>query len=322
MVPLPRARPDLPADLLARPRRAAEWKASGVGGELAGRLWTPVQRGVHAWLPDDVTEPTTRILAVAALMPTGAALGGWAALRWLGVTALDGRTGPGAATLQPVTVCTGPVARMRKRAGIDVDRSTLLRVDLTEHLGVRVTTAVRSCLDVMRRWGVEEGLVAADAAVRAGLTCTDRLAAGLTRLIGLPGVPRARLAVSLVDGRAESPPESRLRYLWVVEAGLPVPLVNPSVVDRQGSFVARTDLLDPQSGMVGEYDGAHHRELARRTADNVREEDLERLNLTVARATALDLWAHRDRLVARLRETHRRSSQRDRTRDAWGLRPD
>ena len=101
-----------------------------------------------------------------------------------------------------------------------------------------------------------------------------------------------------------------------------MPLVNPSVVDRQGSFVARTDLLDPQSGMVGEYDGAHHRELARHTADNVREEDLERLNLTVARATALDLWAHRDRLVARLRETHRRSSQRDRTRDAWGLRPD
>ena len=45
-----------------------------------------------------------------------------------------------------------------------------------EHDGALATTADRSCLDVMRFFGAEEGLVAADAAVRAGLTTRERLA--------------------------------------------------------------------------------------------------------------------------------------------------
>jgi hypothetical protein len=53
------------------------------------------------------------------------------------------------------------------------------------------------------------------------------------------------------------------------------------VVDRDGRFVARTDLLDPEAATVGEYDGGHHRDLQRHTSDNVREEDLEGLNLEV-----------------------------------------
>jgi hypothetical protein len=320
-MPHPRPRPPLPAEILAHPRRTAAWQTTGVSRqELRGPLWTPVLRGVHAWLPAEVTDPTTRIEAAISLMPTGAALGGWAALRWLGVTALDGRTGAGGSRLVPVSVCIGPVGRMRKRAGLDVDRSTLLHVDTTVHSGVRVTTPERSCLDVMRRLGAEEGLVAADATVRAGCTTRDQLATALTRLVGMPGVPQARLAVPLVDGATESGPESRLRYVWVVEAGLPVPLVNPTVVTLDGMFVGRTDLLDPEAGTVAEYDGGHHRDLTQHTADNAREEDLEHLNLTVTRSTALDLWPHRPRLVLRLRTAHRDGCRRDRSRDAWGIR--
>ena len=116
-----------------------------------------------------------------------------------------------------------------------------------------MTTPERSCLDVMRRLGAEEGLVAADATVRAGCTTRDQLAAAITRLVGMPGVPQARLAVPLVDGAAESAPESRLRYVWVVEAGLPIPLVNPTVVTLDGMFVGRTDLLDPEAVLLGGY---------------------------------------------------------------------
>jgi hypothetical protein len=278
-----------------------------------------MHHGHHLWLPDDVTDPLVRIRAATSMMPSGAALGGWAALRWLGLEALDGRTGAGAATLIPVTICIGPVGRMRRQDGLDLDRSTLLPVDLVEHQGVPVTRAERSCLDIMRRKGPEDGLVAADAAVRAGLTSEPELATALDRLIGMRGVPSARLAVSLVDGGAESGPESRLRYVWVVEAGLPRPLVNRNVLTCDGRFVARTDLLDPESGTVGEYDGAHHRELAQHTSDNAREEELEALNLEVTRATALDLWVHRPRLVQRLQAAHRRGRARDRARDAWSL---
>ena len=265
-------------------------------------------------------DPCLRLEAVLRLLPADVPLGGWAALRQLGVEALDGRTGAGGATLLPICVCTGPVGRLRAPSAVAVDRSTLLDVDVVEHAGVLVTTAERSCLDVMRWFGAEEGLVAADATVRAGLTTKERLTAALERMVGLKGVPRARLAVSLVDGRAESLPESRLRYVWVVEAGLPVPLVNPVLVDREGRFVARTDLLDPEAGTVGEYDGSQHRELGQHTADNVREEDVEGLNLEVTRATSLDLWPHRSRLVSRLQAAHRRGSDRDRGKDRWLLR--
>jgi hypothetical protein len=261
-----------------------------------------------------------RLAAARRLVPCDVPLGGWAALAWLGVTALDGRTGPGGATLLPVPVCTGPAGRLRRRPGLAIDRSTLMAVDVVEHDGALATTAERSCLDVMRFFGAEEGLVAADAAVRAGLTTREHLAEALNRMSGLKGVPQARIAVPLVDGRAESGPESRLRYIWVVEAGLPVPLVNPVVVDRDGRFVARADLLDPEAATVGEHDGAHHRDLRQHTADNVREEDLEGLNLEVTRSTALDLWPHRPRLVARLTAARRRGICRDRSKDAWGFR--
>jgi hypothetical protein len=281
-------------------------------------LWPAARNLDQALLASSDTG--VRLAATRRLVPCDVPLGGWAALVWLGVTALDGRTGPGGATLLPVPVCTGPAGRLRPRPGLAIDRSTLMATDVIEHDGVLVTTAERSCLDVMRVFGAEEGLVAADAAVRAGLTTRERLAKALTRMVGLKGVPQARIAVPLIDGRAESGPESRLRYVWVVDAGLPVPLVNPIVVDRDGRFVARTDLLDPEAATVGEYDGGHHRDLEQHTSDNAREEDLEGLNLEVTRSTALDLWPHRPRLVARLTAAHRRGMGRDRRKDAWGLR--
>jgi hypothetical protein len=266
-------------------------------------------------------EASIRLAAAQRLVPCDVPLGGWAALAWMGVTALDGRTGPGGLTLLPVPVCIGPTGRLRPRPGLAIDRSTLLAVDIIEHNGALVTTAERSCLDVMRFCGAEEGLVVADAAIRAGLTTRQQLSDALDRMIGLKGVPQARIAVPLVDGRAESAPESRLRYVWVVEAGLPVPLVNPVIEDLDGHFVARVDLLDPEAATVGEYDGAHHRDLQQHTADNVREENVEGLNLEVTRSTALDLWPHRPRLVARLTAARRRGICRDRSKDAWGFRP-
>ena len=73
-----------------------------------------------------------------------------------------------------------------------------------------------------------------------------------------PGLRLARRA--LVDARpgTESIQETRLRLLWTHDAGLPQPLVNPTLHDSNGAFLARVDLLDPASAVVGEYDGWHH----------------------------------------------------------------
>ena len=44
------------------------------------------------------------------------------------------------------------------------------------------------------------------------------------------------------------------------------------------------DLLDPEAGLVGEYDGEGHRELDRHVLDNAREEWFEDAGLVVVRA--------------------------------------
>jgi hypothetical protein len=205
---------------------------------------------------------------------------------------------------------------------VHVDRGVLRDEDLLEHDGLLVMRPAAACVSIARRYGVEEGLVAADAAVGAGLTCADELRGYVARRRGARGIPAARTVADLVDGCAASPPESRLRFVWVVEAGLPRPLVNPSVVAEDGVFVGKPDLLGLDAGLVAEYDGAQHRDLRQHTADNAREEGFERLNLVVVRATALDLWPRRPDLVRRLRWAHRQGTSRDRGRDRWGLRPD
>jgi len=316
------ARPALPSSLVARPQRTRELLRAGVTkGEMAGPLWSPVVRGVHAWLGADPTDPMTRVLAVAELMPKGAAIGGWAALCLRGVRDLDGRTGPRGATLLPVPVCIGPPGRMAPRDGIVVDRSRLAEDDVTEVDGIRVTTAPRTCVDIACWHGVEEGLVAGDAAVRFGAVRAEQIRSYATTRGPVRGIPWARTAAALVDGHAESCPESRLRFVWIQRAGLPVPLVNPDIVDHEGGFlVGRSDLLGLDAALVGEYDGDGHRTLAQHTADNDREESFERLGLTVVRATALDLWPRRERLVTRLQQGWRDGLARDLSRDRWAFR--
>ena len=128
---------------------------------------------------------------------------------------------------------------------------------------------------------------------------------------------RRRRALDLADGRAASGPESRLRYVWQVEAGLPKPTVNVAVLDSSGAFAGIPDLLDEASGLVGEYDGGQHRELVQHTNDNAREERLESLGLVVVRATSVDLKSRRTQLIARMRSGYQRA--RGQHRRSWQI---
>lgn len=269
----------------------------------------------------DATDPYVRARVVAAQQPPGTVLGGWAALHLHGVRQLDGRTGPGGESLQPVLVHVGERGRSRPTPLLDVDRSRLDPNDVVERAGLLVSTPSAACVSIACRFGAEEGLVAADAAAAMNLTSRRALQEYVAVRRGFRGIPRARVMADLVDGRSASLPETRLRYAWVVDAGLPVPLVNATIVDEDGFMAGKPDLLDLEAAAIAEYDGSQHRALGHHTADNAREEGFERLNLVVARATSLDLWPGRRRLVARLLDVHRRGMCRDRGRDRWGWRP-
>lgn len=122
--------------------------------------------------------------------------------------------------------------------------------------GFPVTSPGRTFVDLAARLDLF-GLVAAGdrLARRAGSTADlqEAIASGTKRR----GIKLARTAVKLVDPRADSAPESRMRLL-LVRAGLPPPQVNEVIYDRNGRWIAKPDIsyLRPRLGI--EYEGAHH----------------------------------------------------------------
>ena len=63
-----------------------------------------------------------------------------------------------------------------------------------------------------------------------------------------------------------------MRLVWILDARLAPPLCNQSLSSpRMASCSAIPDLLDVQSGTVGEYDGADHKDGERHRADVERE---------------------------------------------------
>jgi very-short-patch-repair endonuclease len=165
-----------------------------------------------------------------------------------------------------------------------------------------------------------EAVVAMDMAAAAGLVSVRRMAAYLDREVGTSGVRRARRALRLASELSRSPNETRMRLVWVLDAGLPRPLVNPPVFSRQGRFLGYVDLLDPEAGVVGEYDGADHRGAARHSKDVGREDRLRGAGLEVFRVTGPDL-PRTDLLVERMRATRARAHRDGEDHRQWTTVP-
>ena len=84
---------------------------------------------------------------------------------------------------------------------------------------------------------------------------------------------RARLALSLIDGGAQSRPESLIR-VWCIRGGLPRPEVNGWIYGPDGKPRYRGDLVFREARVIVEYDGGHHRSPAQFAADLRRRNDL------------------------------------------------
>ena len=294
--------------------------------------YVPVLRGVHAVVGSDLQDPDLRTAAVLAATPPGATLGGWAAARWHERAALAGRGRvddaleldgllPSGAP-QPVLVILPPGSRLSAVPGRAVVRA---RLDPGERQDVdgggSVTAPLRTAFDVARASTRETAVVVLDRMRALGLVTADALGDEVERRAGWRGVRAARRAVELSADGVQSPQETRLRLLWVA-TGLPVPRCNAVLREPDGRFVARVDLLDPVSGLVGEYDGSTHASAARRSADARRQERLEALGLVVVRASAADLATPtaRARWQARLATAHRRALRRGSAR-SWRSEP-
>ena len=148
-----------------------------------------------------------------------------------------------------------------------------------EHDGLRVTTPLRTAVDLARSAPLEDAVAAADALGRRGaFTAADLAVLATGRSAASVGEVAA-----LMDPLAESPMESRTRVL-VVRGGCPVPVCQYEVWER-GRFVARLDMAWPEWKVALEYDGHDHAASDRRGRDADRHRELRRLGWVVITVT-------------------------------------
>lgn len=106
---------------------------------------------------------------------------------------------------------------------------------------------------------IRELIVMGDALVRreSPFATLDQLAAAVSNFSGHRGARKLRVALEAVRAGVDSPKETEVRLI-IVEAGLPEPLVNATIRNSYGAFIALGDLVYPEYHILIEYDGAYH----------------------------------------------------------------
>ena len=249
---------------------------------------------VEATVADD---PATRAAAARRVLPPDVALSHWAALWVLGLDVLP-RDASGLDLLD-VTVPRG--RHLVVRRGLRPHTALLPDHELCEVAGSLVVTAERAFVDVVRTFGLVEGVAAGDAALRGGATTPELIEAAVEGARGLRRVTVARAALPHLEPRSESLMESRLRVGFVLEGG-PRMSAQVDLSDEQGSPCGRADLF--LDGVVVEYDGREARlERARFTHDRRRGNAFADLAVEVRRFSADDYYKTSSRY--RLRQLQR-----------------
>jgi very-short-patch-repair endonuclease len=118
---------------------------------------------------------------------------------------------------------------------------------------------------------------------------------------GRRGIRRLGEALPLVRYGSMSRMESLTRLL-IVKAGLPEPLLNFTLADRAGGFVAMIDLAFPEWKVGIEYQGDVHREKERFRRDITRRERIEDQEWTVIYVSADDILRHALQTIERIRQ--------------------
>lgn len=183
--------------------------------------------------------------------------------------------------------------------GLVVHRlKTVDRVQIID--GLRVASPGRTFLDLAAFVDLPDLVSYGDAAERR-YGAVDEMAAVVADGGGRRGVRLARLALSLLDPRAGSPMESRLRVVLVM-AGLPRPSVQFEILDDDGRVLRHIDLAYPRWRIAIEYEGGHHLNSREQwNKDIYRYEELDADGWTIIRVTAEDLLRRPEAVVARVR---------------------
>ncbi len=149
------------------------------------------------------------------------------------------------------------ISTVRRQRGLIVRRETLHEDEVMTIAGLRVTTPARTIFDLGRHLPTTRAVERMDALMNACPVDLEDVALIAKRHAGARGLRRLRVALSLADAGAESPPETRLRLLFIA-AGLPRPTTQFVILDESGHYVRRIDMCWEQYKVGAEYDGEQH----------------------------------------------------------------
>jgi hypothetical protein len=183
--------------------------------------------------------------------------------------------------LPPLETCVARFRPPSDRRGVDGGTRDLAPEDVMTIHGLRVTTPLRTALDLGCNLTRRDALAALDQFMRVHDLGREQLARGATRFFRRRGVVQLRRLIPLADPRAESPRESWTR-LEIIDAGLPCP--EPQYwIEIDGAPAYRLDLAYPRLRVAVEYDGEefHDRTDEQKRHDAERRDWLEAHGWTV-----------------------------------------
>jgi hypothetical protein len=281
--------PGHPARVPPRPLRPPALHGRLFRGSAAvrdGHL-TPAQLRSGAWIrlfPDvyacaslPVTHRLRTVAAARLLLPTSVVCGRSAANWW----------GPAVAAVDDdVELLVPSASRAGATQGLRVRRSAVTGDEVRRVRGLRVTSPVRTAIDLARVRPLVDAVVLVDQFAGAGRVDLPA-ARGAAAAMSGRDCRHVRQVLARADGLAGSPQETRLRLL-VAGAPLPQPVAQFTVLDR-GRFVARVDFGWPEHRLALEYDGLWHAEPGQFAADRQRLNRLFAAGWRVVFVTATDL---------------------------------
>ena len=201
------------------------------------------------------------------------------------------------------TELTVTVGRDRSRAGrhgVRVQRADLREDEWVRRDGVRVTTVVRTVLDLCRSLPLGEAVAVGDSALRKGLVRREQLHAALRALPAGRGRDRVARVVALLDPRCGSVLESLLRAL-LAQHGLH-PKTQVVVMASIGGRIGRVDFAWVDLRLVIETDGfAFHADRRRYRDDRRRGNALVLAGWRVLRFSWEDVVAYPEYVVETVR---------------------
>jgi hypothetical protein len=295
---------------------------SGLAGptkrQAGGPNWRQTSAGLY--VPSDVGDSIVeqRILEQGQRVYKHGAVTGWAAMRWHGAAYFNGEGPDGSRIPVPLVVGRRP---LRCDPRVDIDLSQIAPSERLQRAGIWVTTVQRALFDVVRREPALRLAVAAiDMAAAARLISVHLMGQYVLGRFAWTGVPLVRRALALASNGSRSPMETLLRLVWVLDAQLPPPVCNVPVFDLGGQLLGYPDLLDVDAGMVGEYDGEHHRNNEQHRRDVAREELFRDHGLEYFTVVGGEIGNH-SRVARRIHSTRSRAAFLSEDRRRWTLIP-